>query len=38
MDADRVQASGEKIAAYMEKPNLAGQFSAHQLTMYGLAY
>ena len=38
MDADRVEASREKIAAYIAKLNTARQFDAHQLTMYGLAY
>jgi hypothetical protein len=38
MDADRVEASRDKIAAYIAKLNIARQFNAHQLTMYGLAY
>ena len=38
IDSDRVEASREKIAAYIEKLNIARQFDAHQLTMYGLAY
>jgi hypothetical protein len=38
MDADRVEASREKITAYIAKLNIARQFDAHQLTMYGLAY
>ena len=37
-DADRIEASREKIAAYIAKLNIARQFDAHQLTMYGLAY
>jgi len=38
MDADRVEASRDKIAAYIAKLHIARQFDAHQLTMYGLAY
>ena len=38
MDADRVEGSRDKIAAYIAKLNVARQFDAHQLTMYGLAY
>ncbi len=38
IDADRVEASRDKIAAYIGKLNIARQFDAHQLTMYGLAY
>jgi hypothetical protein len=36
-DADRVEASREKISRYIEKLDGAG-FDTHQLTMYGLAY
>jgi hypothetical protein len=38
IDADRVEASREKIAAYIQTLNIGRQFDAHQLTMYGLAY
>jgi hypothetical protein len=38
IDSDRLEASREKIAAYIEKLNAARQFDAHQLTMYGLAF
>jgi hypothetical protein len=38
IDAHGVEASREKIAAYIEKLNIHRQFDAHQLTMYGLAY
>ena len=38
IDADRIEASREKITGYIEKLNGARQFDAHQLTMYGLAY
>ncbi len=38
IDADRLETSRERIAAYIEKLNISDQFDAHQLTMYGLAY
>jgi len=38
IDADRIEASREKITGYIEKLNGARQFDAQQLTMYGLAY
>jgi hypothetical protein len=37
IDADRIEASREKISGYIEKLNGAG-FNNYQLTMYGLAY
>ena len=37
-DPDRVEASREKLAGYIETLNGALQFDAAQLTMYGLAY
>ena len=38
INSDQVEASREKIAAYIKTLNIARQFDAHQLTMYGLAY
>jgi hypothetical protein len=38
IDPPEVEKSREKIVAYLETLNSAGQFDAQQLMMYGLAY
>ena len=38
LDPEGLVGSRDKIAAYMETINSAGQFDAQQLAMYGLAY
>jgi hypothetical protein len=38
VDAEKISASRQKIALYLEKLNSVGGFNTQQLAMYGLAY